>query len=846
MKRLAVGILAHVDSGKTTLSEAMLYNAGELSKPGRVDHGDAFLDNNAIERDRGITVFSKQAVLKSGETEINLLDTPGHTDFSAEAERVLCVLDYAVLVVSSTDGVQSHTETLWRMLGEYGIPTFLFINKTDLPGMSKAEILLNLKEHFGEGCLAFEERSEAFFEEAAMLDVRLLEEYAETGTLSQLSLTNAIAERRLFPCFFGSALKNDGVSELLEALDVLTAEKKYPDEFSARVFKISEDAKHTRLTHMKITGGVLRTRALIEGENEKVNEIRIYSGEKYKAVQEIAAGGVCAVAGLSKTYAGEGLGGETDSTELTSEPVFSYTVIPPDGVDLHTLLTALKHIEEEENRLRVVKNDRYQCVEVRVMGKIQLEVLRRILSDRFGIDAEFEHGRIIYKETIKNSVEGVGHYEPLRHYAEVHLLLEPIERGSGLVFASRCSDEALERSFQRLVLTHLAEKRHIGVLTGSELTDVKITLVNGRAHKKHTEGGDFRQATYRAVRQGLMQAENVLLEPQYSFKIELPTEKTGKAMTDLQQLGAELSPPESLGSVTRIKGTAPVAAIRDYQSTLTAYTHGAGKISYTLSGYAECKNPEALIEEIGYACESDTENTADSIFCSHGSGSLVRWDKVFEHMHLPLQSSVRETAATASPQTASRRLIAGEEELLRIFEMTYGRVRRVTPTALKTPHEKPTYTAKPIEIKPEYLLIDGYNIIYAWEELKKIAEESLEDARDLLIRRVCNYRAMRQNNVLIVFDAYRVSGGERETESYSGVGVIYTKEAETADSYIEKASHELAKNYRVRVATSDSLVQMIIFGSGAVRTTARELAEEITAAEAEMRKMLAENNRNNC
>lgn len=843
MKRLVVGILAHVDSGKTTLSEGLLYNAGEITKLGRVDHKDAFLDTNNIEKDRGITIFSKQAMININDTKISLLDTPGHVDFSAETERTLGVLDYAILLINGTDGVQSHTETLWNLLKHYHIPTFIFVNKMDLPGMNKNELIKNIKEKLDDSCVDFSLKNENFYENIAMFDEKLLEEYMNDEKIENSSITDAISNRKLFPCYFGSALKNEGVLEFLGELDKFTKQKKSVDEFGAKVFKISEDEKGQRLTYLKITSGSLKVKTQINGDgwNQKINEIRIYSGAKYINVLEVFAGTVCAVTGLSSAVCGEGLGVEKSSLELITEPIFSYTLKLPPDVDVYTALGILRKLEQEETNLKILWNEYTQQISVQLMGEVQLEVLKRILDERFGLEVEFEQGSVIYKETIKNTVLGVGHYEPLRHYAEVHLLLEPGELGSGLVFKTKCSEDVLDRNWQRLVMTHLYEKTHIGVLCGMPITDMVITLVNGRAHLKHTEGGDFRQATYRALRQGLRQAESVLLEPWYTFEITVPMENVGRTMTDLQQMGAVFEPPTIIEDFSKICGHAPIKAISDYQKTITLYTHGRGKMSCNFKGYEPCSNQEEIINEFGYNCDADTENTADSVFCSHGSGFLVKWDEVFNYCHLDRMTINIEEDFLPTVKRASQ-MIADEEELLRIFERTYGKIQRKSEGIIRTQHETPEYKVKPVKILPQYLLIDGYNIIFAWDELKELANENLNDARLLLINRVANYQAMKKNNVILVFDAYRVKGNQREVETVHGIKVVYTKEAETADSYIEKTSQKLIKNYRVRVATSDSLVQMIIFGSGAERVSAREFVAELEKTEEDLRKFIEENN----
>ncbi len=855
MKKLVFGIIAHVDSGKTTLSEALLYNAGEIKKLGRVDRRDSFLDTNVIERDRGITIFSKQAELTLGDTDVTLLDTPGHVDFTAETERTLRVLDYAILVISGSDGVQSHTETLWKLLEHYSIPTFVFVNKTDLAATDRDLVLSNLKSRLSDGCFDFACRDDSFYEDAALLDEALFEEYEETGKFSDDSLRSSILKRRIFPCYFGSALKNEGVCEFMSALDEFTMNKSYPAEFRARVYKISEDERGNRLTHIKITGGTLKVKSLLDINNriEKVNEIRIYSGLKFKPVDEAEAGQICAVTGLSSALPGDGIGSEVSENKLMSEPVFTYSVRLSDGTDITSALQVFRKLEEEETQMRVTFNEHLQKINVQIMGEIQLEVLKRVLYDRFDLEVEFEHGSIIYKETVSDTFEGVGHYEPLRHYAEVHLKISPGERGSGLVFISECNENELDRNWQRLVLTHLAEKTHLGVLTGSPLTDLKISLVSGRAHQKHTEGGDFRQATYRALRQALMQARSkekcVLLEPRYAFTLELPLENAGRAMTDLSCMFAQYEIGETTGEMTLISGRAPVSAIREYNKQVLSYTHGKGKLTFNFDGYAPCMNTDTVIGEFNYDPEADLMNTPDSVFCSHGSGFLVKWHDVFNYMHIPLIGDKKEPVY--EPIKPKRRdfssMIADEEEILRIFEATYGKIKRRAPDVLKTPKENhvklPEKHKKSAPIGPTYLLIDGYNIIFACNELKSVAEESLDLARTLLIDKVAGYQAMRNNNVILVFDAYKVKGGVGSVERVHGISVVYTKEAETADQYIEKTTKQLSKDYRVRVATSDAQIQMIIFGSGAARVTPSEFWDELVAAEKEMREFIEQNNR---
>lgn len=847
MKRLVIGILAHVDSGKTTLSEGLLYLSGQIKKPGRVDHGNAFLDTESIERERGITIFSKQAIIETDRTYISLLDTPGHIDFSAEAERTLQVLDYAILVISASDGIRPHTETLWKLLRRHGIPVFIFINKMDLPDTNQDELLSELREKFGDGCVNFnaDTKSYDFAESAAMCSEELLDEFLESGTVSDASLTAAISQRRIFPCLFGSALKLSGISELLAALEAYTIEPSRTPEFGAKVFKISEDEKGKRLTYMKITGGSLNVKDVLDiNLSEKANEIRIYSGLKYKNVQKAPAGTVCAVTGLTGTYPGQGFGAEQDSEPLTLEPVFTYTVKLPPGFDEHTAITNLRQLEEEETQLHVVKDSRLNRINIQLMGEVQLEIVKRIASERFGMDIELEKSGVIYKETIKNRVEGFGHYEPLRHYAEVHLLLEPLDRGSGLKFAAKCSEDDLDRNFQRLVLTHLEEKEHIGVLTGSPITDMKITLISGKAHLKHTEGGDFRQATYRALRQGLMQAESILLEPWYKFTIELPTDSVGRAMTDINRMGGRFTSPETFGNTSIIRGNAPVSAMSDYNPELIAYTKGKGRMSLEVSGYEPCSDPQKVIDEIGYSAEADVENTADSVFCSHGAGYTVKWDEVFSHMHLPAAQLETPVVRQSEPPVRQNHVgFSDDEELLKIFEKTYGKVRRRAHHALNTPKNDSSPVRTGTRRKPKdgnYVLVDGYNIIFAWDSLKKLAEDDLDLARTTLANRLCAYCAMRKAEVILVFDAYKVKGNHGSIEKVGNITVVYTKEAETADSYIEKATHKLGKNYNVKVATSDYMEQLIILGNGAYRVSAREFLGEVEAAEAELREYLSE------
>lgn len=847
MKRLVTGILAHVDSGKTTLSEALLYHCGQIRKLGRVDHGDAFLDTNEIEREKGITIFSKQAILKSDTAEFTLLDTPGHIDFSAETERTLQVLDYAILVISGTDVVESHTETLWKLLKRYDIPTFIFVNKMDISAYSHEEIIAQLKSKLSDGCIDFTD--DAFSEQAALCGEELMEEYLNTDFISEKSIARAIKQRSIFPCMFGSALKTQGIADFFGLFDKYTLMPEYPEKFGAKVFKITQDGG-TRLTHMKITGGNLRVKAQLCGTGndgiewtEKADRIRIYSGEKFTAPDIAESGTVCAVTGLNCTYPGEGLGIEADSLSPVLEPVLMYKVEILDGTDVHTVLYHLRRLEEEDPLLRVLWNG--SEIQIRLMGEVQLEVLRRIILERFGVTVDFGQGSIAYRETITEKTEGVGHFEPLRHYAEVHLILEPLSAGSGLKFASSCSEDMLDRNWQRLILTHLSEKTHLGVLTGSPITDMKITLASGKAHKKHTEGGDFRQATYRAIRQGLRSAESILLEPWYSFELEIPQGNIGRAMTDIELMGGEFSQPEICGETAVICGSAPVSELRGYSSEITAYTGGRGRLQCSLKGYEPCRNSETVISELGYNPDSDVENTADSVFCAHGAGFTVKWDEVYKYMHLESAlKSPEEIAETENRIADYIQRAATDEELLRIFERTYGSVKTAAHTAMQKRSKKtaaaPKFKSKPLPTGPEYLLVDGYNIIFAWNELKDAAAHSLDLAREMLINKMCNYCGFSKCELILVFDAYKVKENPGEVEKVNNINVVYTKEAETADAYIEKVTRELAKKHRVRVATSDNLEQLIILGNGAIRVSASEFEKEVETAENEIRKFISQ------
>ena len=851
-KHIVLGILAHVDSGKTTLSEAMLYRSGAIRKLGRVDHKDAFLDTDALEKARGITIFSKQALLTAGSTDITLLDTPGHVDFSTETERTLQVLDYAVLVVSGTDGVQSHTETLWRLLRRYHVPTFVFVNKTDLPGKSKEELLAQLNHRLGEGFVDFGMPQADRDEALALCDENLMNRMLEAGQLADAEIIPAIARRHVFPCWFGSALKLDGVEELLGGLDRFTRPAPALDTFGAKVFKVSQDEQGARLTWLRVTGGELKVKAQLSGEadgepwTEKANQLRLYSGTKYTLAETIHPGQVCAVTGLTKARQGEGLGAERDSDLPVLEPVLSYQVLLPEDADVHAALGKLHRLEEEEPQLHVVWNETLGEIHVQLMGEIQLEVLRSLLAERFGLNVEFGPGGILYKETITEPMEGVGHYEPLRHYAEVHVKLEPLPRGSGMQFATDCREEVLDKNWQRLVLTHLEEKQHLGVLTGAPLTDVKITLIAGRAHLKHTEGGDFRQATYRAVRQGLMLAKSQLLEPWYAFRLEVPVENLGRAMTDIQRMEGSFDPPESGEEAAVLTGFAPVATMRSYPMEVVGYTRGRGHLTLTLDGYRPCHNAAEIIEAVGYEPEHDLDNPADSVFCAHGAGFVVPWDQVRSHMHVDSGwgKAVRpEPEVQTVPQRramAYRATLEEDAELLKIFERTYGPIKR-DPLAAFRPtqkRERPDFDAQQWEILPEYLLVDGYNIIFAWDELNALAKDSLEAARHKLMDILCNYQGYQKCNLILVFDAYRVPGSPGSIEQYHNIHVVYTKEAETADMFIEHVTHEIGKGRRVRVATSDGMEQIIILGHGALRVSARMFHEEVQNVEKQIRALV--------
>lgn len=856
-KQLVIGILAHVDSGKTTLSEALLYGTGTIRKLGRVDHKDAFLDTDALEKARGITIFSKQALFTAGNTDFTLLDTPGHVDFSTETERTLQVLDYAVLVISGTDGVQSHTETLWRLLRRYHIPTFVFVNKMDLPGPGREALLTQLNRRLGDGFVDFGAEQADRDEALALCDERLMETMLDRGSLTDTDLIPAIARRHVFPCWFGSALKLQGVDALVEGLDRYTRPAPALEAFGAKVFKVSQDEQGNRLTWLRVTGGALKVKAQLTGEAdgepwaEKANQLRLYSGAKFTLAECIGPGQVCAVTGLSKARPGEGLGAERDSDLPVLEPVLSYQVLLPEGADVHAALGKLHRMEEEEPQLHVVWNETLGKIHVQLMGEVQLEVLKSLLAERYGLEVSFGPGGILYKETITEAMEGVGHYEPLRHYAEVHLKLEPLPRGSGMQFAADCREEVLDKNWQRLVLTHLEEKQHLGVLIGAPLTDVKITLIAGRAHLKHTEGGDFRQATYRAVRQGLMMADQIhktqLLEPWYAFRLELPSDNVGRAMNDIQNMGGTFDPPETGadGDTTLLTGTAPASTMRSYPMEVVGYTRGRGHLTLTLDGYRPCHNAAEVIEAAGYEPEHDLDNPADSVFCAHGAGFVVPWEQVRSHMHVDSgwgKTAKTEEAVQARPRrmAAYRATLEEDAELLKIFEQTYGPIKR-DPLAAFRPtqkQERPDFNAEQWEIQPEYLLVDGYNIIFAWDELNALSKESLEAARHRLMDILCNYQGFKKCVLILVFDAYRVPGSPGSIEQYHNIHVVYTREAETADMFIERVTHEIGKGRRVRVATSDGMEQVIILGHGALRVSARMFHEEVQEAEKEIRRYL--------
>ena len=828
---IVLGILAHVDAGKTTLSEAMLYLSGKLKKLGRVDHRDSFLDNNSLERARGITIFSKQAVMPLGELNVTLLDTPGHVDFSAEAERSLQVLDYAVLVISGTDGVQAHTETLWKLLERYNVPVLIFVTKMDLPGCDRQEIMDGLRTRLSERCVDFSAEGDALFESAAMCSEEAMDEYIETGSIGAERLRDMLRRREIFPCCFGSGLRTEGVAEFLDMLELYARPGDYSEDFSARVYKIARDAQGNRMTFMKVTGGALRVRSLMKYADrdgnafeEKISQLRIYSGAKYDTAETVLPGQICAALGLTETYPGQGLGAAGDFAEPLLEPVMSYRVILPPQSDPAVLLPKLMQLDQEDPQLHIVWNERTREISVQLMGRVQAEIFRSLVKERFDTDITLDTGRIMYRETIKDTVEGVGHFEPLRHYAEVHLLLEPLPRGSGIELSSSCPEDELDRSWQRLILTHLAEKQHIGVLTGSPVTDIRFTLAAGRAHIKHTEGGDFRQATYRAVRQGLMQAESVLLEPWYSFVLEVPAEQIGRAISDVRAMNGEIDSPEDAGGMMRLKGAAPVAGMNEYMQELLAYTHGRGRLSLTPGGYRPCREQQKIVDAIGYEPERDTDNPADSVFCSHGAGVNIPWDQVKDYMHLEscLKPPVEETAPIAAPRY--RNLSIDDRELEAIMEREFGKIKRPQYSArqVNAAASEPAF-----EKKPEFIIVDGYNLIFEWDELKKLAADRLDLARGRLMDMLSNYCGFTKAKLVLVFDGFRTPGNPGSREDYHNINVAFTKDGETGDAYIERLADEIGKNYSVRVVTSDNLIRLSALRSGVLRCSSGEFKNEV-------------------
>lgn len=845
MKKLVTAIVAHVDAGKTTLSECMLYNRGEIRKMGRVDKKDAFLDTNQLEKDRGITIFAKQAAFHLDDKEVVLLDTPGHVDFSAEMERTLQVLDYATLVISGADGVQGHTRTLWSLLSQYQIPVFVFVNKMDQDGCEKEQLLQELKQSLSKECIDFTQtQTEEFYEEVATSKEELLEKYLEEGEICLEEIQKAIQERQVFPVFFGSALKNEGVEEFLKGFSTYTQIPKYPKEFGARIFKIARDEMGHRLTYLKVTGGTLKVKSMLG--DEKVDQIRLYSGVKYEVAREVEAGSICALTGPQQTYPGQGFGIEKQGIRPLLAPVLNYQIQLPEGCDASRMLPKLKQLEEEDPQLHISWDESLQEIHAQLMGEVQTEILKSMIKERFDVDVEFGAGNIVYKETIRNAVEGVGHFEPLRHYAEVHLLLEPLPGGSGIVLESRCSEDLLDKNWQRLILTHLAEREHVGVLTGSAITDIKIVLVSGRAHQKHTEGGDFRQATYRAVRHGLMQAESVLLEPYYEFRLEVPQQMVGRAMTDLEKMHGSFGAPKIEGGNSVLTGSAPVSAMQNYQKELHTYTKGHGKLYLNLKGYDICQDQEEVVQERGYEPERDLVNPADSVFCAHGAGFVVPWQEVTDHMHLEAVQKTAKEKETGNKTVAVRTYEPEEwidsEEVDRILHQATNANKRMSeqekrkvwkkkredyfdPAVVKAAH-----APKVAAPREEYLLVDGYNIIFAWEELHELADINIDSARGKLLDILSNYQGIRNCQLIVVFDAYRVQGNDTRTYRYHNIQVVFTKEAETADQYIEKFAHANGKKYRVIVATSDGLEQIIIRGQGCELLSARDLKEEIARA----------------
>ena len=848
MKHICIGVMAHVDAGKTTLLEAMLFKGGATRRLGRVDHQDAFLDTDEQERARGITIFSKQAELALPEASITFLDTPGHVDFSAEMERTLQVLDFALLLVSGTDGVQSHTRTLWQLLRRYRIPTFLFVNKMDLPGKGKDGIMEELRRELSEGCVAFDEGTSALYEELALFDEGLMEQVLETGKLEDAQIAELIAGRRVFPCFFGAALRMEGVDELLSALQRYTKEPKYPEAFSTQVYKIARGEKDERLTFLKVTGGTLAVKQVLRGEDweEKADQLRLYSGSKFTLLQAAPAGTICAVMGLTKTQAGEHLGSGKGVAAPFLEPVLEYRM-HVDTDDVQGAYLKLRRLEEEDPQLHLLWDHQLREIRVQLMGAVQMEILQKLVKSRFDLSVSFDEGNIVYKETIVAPVEGVGHYEPLRHYAEVHLLLEPGEPGSGIVLDTMCSEDVLARNWQRLIFTHLQEAVQPGVLTGSPVTDLRITIISGKAHLKHTEGGDFRQATYRAVRQGLRKAQSVLLEPWYAFRLEVPANFVGRAMTDLERMHAVVSAPEVEEARAVVSGAGPVRLLRGYTAEVTAYTRGQGRISYQPDGYKPCPEQDEIVKQIGYDPERDLLHPTGSVFCAHGAGFEVKWDEVDRMAHLPLLDFAPKKEAEA-PKRILRSVAPGgapelEKELLAIFERTYGQIKRrdVLPMMALRSQDKRELLAQ-MEPAEEFVLVDGYNIIFAWDELKEIGRDSLDAARHVLMNLLCNYQGYRGCNLILVFDAYKVPQNLGTVEKYHNIFIVYTQEAETADAYIERVTYELRGRKKVRVATSDNLEQLIILGHGAVRVSAKSFHDEVMQTQQEIARIIAQNN----
>ena len=846
-KNLVLGIVAHVDAGKTTLSEAMLYLSGKIKKLGRVDHRDSFLDTHSLERQRGITIFSKQAQIQLERHAVTLLDTPGHVDFAAEAERTMQVLDEAVLVISASDGVQAHTETLWRLMERYNLPCFLFVTKMDLPNPGREELTAQLQKRLSPACLDFTLPEAELHEQIALTDEEAMEEYLAEGRISRETIRQLIAGRRLFPCFFGSGLKTEGVEELLQALDALAPEKTYGGDFAARVYKIARDAQGKRLSYMKITGGELKVRDLIRYRDEKgnlleekVSQIRLYSGMKYEAAERVLPGQVCAVLGLSACWPGQGLGAEADAEAAVLEPVLSYRVILPKGCDPALMLPKMQQLGQEDPQLHVRWNERLSEISVQLMGKVQTEVLKSLVKERFDVDIQLDTGRILYKETIANTVEGVGHFEPLRHYAEVHLILEPLPRGSGIVLDSVCSEDLLDRNWQRLILTHLQEKPHLGVLTGSPITDVKISLAAGKAHDKHTEGGDFRQATYRAVRQGLMQAESLLLEPWYRFEMAVPQEQIGRAISDVRAMNGEFDPPEEAGELMLLRGSAPVAAMNGYMEELVAYTRGRGRMSLRSDGYKPCPEPGSVIAELGYDPESDVENTADSVFCSHGAGVNIKWDKVKDYMHL--ESCLRPKGTEAAIPAPRYPISIDERELEAIMVREFGPIRRPSYRA----PERNDAPEKPVALqsRKRYVIIDGYNLIFAWDELNHLARERLDLARGRLMDMLSNYAGFTQTELVLVFDGFRTPGNPGSRQEYHNIHVVFTRDGETGDAYIEMLANQIGKNEDVRVVTSDNLIRLSALRSGVLRCGSREFIQELEGTLEQMSKLLEATNEN--